>query len=215
MCYLEFASRKLEVGRTWEASQCIQPAPLRRGVARYGVPRLMTPQALAVIVNLRDHHSRITSGRLRRMRRPRGSRASGERGHRRSLGSPVGGKPPFHGHLIGRSMSECHNSSGAGLFFGSVTRTICGPSMRQCFIAGRQSVSPDARIIRSTDLAVQKLAISRPIRISTPFCSKSGSKSASVSEDGEIGTFFGLKPLNFKTPRRTANKFFAASSLSQ
>jgi hypothetical protein len=49
--------------------------------------------------------------------------------------------------------------------------------MRQCFIAGRQSVSPETRMIRSTDRSAEKFAMSKPIRMSTPFCSKSGVKS--------------------------------------
>lgn len=56
--------------------------------------------------------------------------------------------------------------------------------------------------------------MSRPSRISTPFCSKRGLKSSSDSAAEAMGTRFGSNPLNLSVPRRTANWDFAASSLS-
>ena len=59
-----------------------------------------------------------------------------------------------------------------------------------------------------------KFAILSPMRMSTPFCSKSGTKSSSVSFAVAIGIFFGLNPLNLRTPRRTAKRFLADGELS-
>ena len=54
------------------------------------------------------------------------------------------------------------------------------PDRRACFIAGVQSVSLVARAIRSTERLDETFAMSIPIPMSTPFCSNSGWKSASV-----------------------------------
>lgn len=54
------------------------------------------------------------------------------------------------------------------------------------------------------------------MRISTPFCSKSGVKSASVSGAPRTatGVFLGLYPRNLSTPRLTANRSLRDSSCS-
>lgn len=65
--------------------------------------------------------------------------------------------------------SICSNKS--GLIFahiGSSTKSM--PSRRANLAAGTKSLSPDIRIMRSTCCLKAREAISKPMRISTPFC---------------------------------------------
>ena len=70
--------------------------------------------------------------------------------------------------------------------------TIWSPAFLPCFIAGMQSVSLVIKMIRSTEHRSQKVAISNPIRMSTPFCSKSALKSESLRAAELTGMRLGL-----------------------
>ena len=86
-------------------------------------------------------------------------------------------------------------------------------------MAGKQSVSPVTRRIRSTERSLQKFAISSPIRISTPFCSKSGLKSEFFKLSDAIGIFFRFEASEFENAapnhKISPTSFLSLSHLSE